>query len=138
MRTLTLSVLMGVLAIAASAPNFSGKWALEVPGRGGQMRRTILILNQVGNVVTGSLPATPGRSSASPTHTEIWDGKVDGDTISFYIWEGREQVAKVFYKGTLSGDQITFTVTGGAVSYNSRGEPNPPAKPRQVTAKRTH
>lgn len=138
MIRLILSALSGVLTIAASSPNFSGKWVLEVPGPSRQVRQTILILNQVGNVVTGSVLPTHGRSSASPAHTEIWDGKADGDTISFYIWEGRDQVAKVFYKGRLSGDQITFTVTGGAVSYNFRGQPNPPAKPRQVTAKRTH
>lgn len=134
--TRTVLVMMGAFAITASAANFSGKWALQVPDRGPQMREVILVLNQVGSEVTGYLPAGPGRSSGSPGHSEIWEGKAEGDTISFYMWAGRDQVAKIIYKGKMVGEQITFTVTGSAPSYNFRGELNPPAAPRQVTAKR--
>ncbi len=137
MKTLMLGILMGGLAIAASAPNFSGKWVLEVPGSGDRTEQVVLILNQVGGEVTGHLPpASPRGYSASPTHTEIWGGKAEGDTISFYVWDGRDQVAKVFYKGEMTGDEIVFEVTGGAVTYNSRGEPNPAPGPRQVKARR--
>lgn len=133
---ITLMLLMGALTVTAFGANFSGKWAIQIPDRNNQLREVILILNQVGDEVTGQFPATPGRGFASPTHTEIWDGKAEGETISFYIWDGRDQVAKVFYKGEMSGDQIAFSVTGSAPTYNFRGELNPPAKPRQVTAKR--
>ena len=127
-----------MIASVAPAANFSGKWALEVPDRGAQMRKVILVLNQVGGEVTGYLPAAPGRSSASPTHTDVWGGKAEGDAISFYIWAGRDQVAKVYYKGKMAGDEIVFTVTGGAPNFNFRGELEKPAEPRQITARRVN
>jgi hypothetical protein len=49
---------------------------------------------------------------------EIWGGKVEGNSVSFYVWTGTDQPAKTLYRGTLSqsGDEIVFTVTraGGA------------------------
>ena len=73
--------------------------------------------------------------SASPTHNEILDGKVEGDTLTFYVWTGLDRPMKAYYKGTLSGEEIKFTVTGGA----QRGSAGPDAgqqEPRQITAKR--
>jgi hypothetical protein len=137
MKTLILIVAVAaILATAAPTANFSGKWAIDVPGRAGQAQQRTLILNQVGTEVTGLVAMGRGSSSGSPAGTEIYDGKAEGDTISFYVWEGRDQMAKVMYKGTLSAEQITFTVTGGPPSYNPRGDRVPPRPPQQVTAKR--
>jgi hypothetical protein len=133
MKTLVLSALFGAVALAASAVNLSGKWAIQATGRGGP---TILVLNQVGDEVAGNITAALGGSSGSPVSTEIIDGKVEGSTITFYVWQGRDQMAKVMYKGLMSGEEIAFTVTGGPPSYNFRGERNTPPEPVKVTAKR--
>ena len=110
MRSLIFSLLL--------VANFSGKWVIEQP-------QTTLILNQVGNEVTGSISARTDSSNASPADTEILDGVVEGDTISFYVWTGADRPVKSFYKGTMSGDEIKFTVTSG------------PGAPQHLTARRS-
>jgi len=137
MRLLLLSFLLSVGAPSAPAVNFSGKWVMEGANRGpGPMQQpTVLILNQVGNEVTGSIPSRNFAASASPTHTEILDGKVEGEILTFYVWTGLDRPVKAYYKGALSGEEIKFTVTGGA----QRGPAGPGAgqqEPRQITAKR--
>ena len=127
------------LAVAASTVNFSGKWAIQVPGRGAQMQPTILVLNHVGNEVTGTV--TPagrggGGSGAPATGREILGGKVEGDTISFYVWAGSDRPSKTTYKGTISGDEIAFTVAGGG-GGGGMGGGRGQTGPQQVTAKRT-
>ena len=118
MRSLAIVLLAGAAAFAQPAVNFSGKWTIDNPGGrgGGRGGPQILTLNQVGSDVTGEL-GTGGRDggSAAPVNNEIWDGKVTGDTISFYLWRGSDRPAKMFYKGQLNaaGDAITFTITGG-------------------------
>jgi hypothetical protein len=110
----------GLFLIAAgmlSAANFSGKWVLgsgagAAPGRGGA---TILNLFQVGNQVTGVISVRATGGSNSPVNDEVWGGKVEGDTLSFYVWTGSDQPAKTTYTGKMSpsGDEIVFTVAGG-------------------------
>ncbi|WP_263418250.1 hypothetical protein [Terriglobus albidus] len=56
---------------------------------------------------------------------EVFDAKVDGDTISFYVWRGSDQPAKQYYKGTMTEDEIQFTVTGGPASTGNFGPPAP-------------
>jgi len=83
MRMLKSTVLLGMLAVATSAANivaaqgvnFSGKWMIEAPGRGGQVQRTILVLNQVGTEVDGTITARIDAGTGSPSNTEILDGK---------------------------------------------------------------
>jgi hypothetical protein len=137
MSLLILIVLPSVNALSAQTVNFSGKWVIEGPSRG-QMRQPtaiVLILNQVGNEVTGSISAGNSAASASPTHTEILDGKVEGDTLTFYVWTGMDRPVKAYYKGTLAGEEIKFTVTGGA-QRGSAGSGATQQEPRQLTAKR--
>jgi hypothetical protein len=143
MKALLLGLLSVGLLIAASV-NVSGKWAVQAaPAAGGgtqQAQLMYLNLNQIGTVVRGQLVSSNPRSSsaASPIHTDVWDGKVEGDAITFYVWAGRDQVVKTYYKGVISGEQITFTVTGSAPSFNFRGELNTPAPSRTVVAKRSY
>ena len=139
MKTLTLSLLLGLFTLAASDSNFSGKWVIDAANRGPMRQSTTLILNQTGNEVTGSISSRIDEGSASPVYTEILDGKVDGDTIRFYVWTGLDRPVKAHYEGTLSGEEIKFTVTGGAPE--SGGLAGPSAVPgqsaqRQITAKR--
>ena len=135
MRLLLLSFLLSVGVLSAPAVNFSGKWVMEGANRGPTRQPTVLILNQVGNEVTGSISSGNFAASASPTHNEVLDGKVEGDTLAFYVWTGLDRPVKAYYKGTLAGEEIKFTVTGGA----QRGSAGPGAgqqEPRQITAKR--
>ncbi len=143
MRTLLLGVLLGAITFAASGVNYSGKWAIQGAGRGGQ---TILVLNQVGKEVTGTLGARVDAGAGTPVGTEVLAGTVEGDTISFYVWSGRDQPIRTYYKGTMSGeDTITFTVTSSQAAQASGGQARGGVQatgggrggPQEVTAKRT-
>ena len=138
MKPMLLGCLLCMFAAAASAENFSGKWAIASPGRYGGTQKTILVLNQVGGDLEGSL--TPGATGGdgSPINVEILDGKVQGETITFYVWSGRDRPQKTFYEGKMSGDQIAFTVTGGPAGPAGGAPPGgAQTGPRQVVAKRT-
>ena len=119
MRKFSLLLLFcaGVLLWAQSV-NFSGRWAMP-GGRGGQ---TILTLNQVGNEVSGGF-AAPARNggTGAPVNQELLDGKVNGNVITFYVWTGNDVPAKQMYKGTMSGDQITWEITGGPARGGATG-----------------
>lgn len=135
---LLLCLLLAIAPLSVWAANFSGQWAIQIPrpGRASQMETLYLTLNQVGNTVSGHLRAAVPPYSGSPLNTEIWDGKAEGDNISFYVWSGQDRPAKVYYQGVLSGEEIRFTITGGAPSFNIRGELNPPPPPRKGIARR--
>jgi len=77
MRTLVLGVLLGAITFAASGVNYSGKWAIQGAGRGGQ---TILVLNQVGKEVTGTLGARVDVGAGTPVGTEVLGGPGVSDT----------------------------------------------------------
>jgi hypothetical protein len=144
MRALLWTVIATAVTIAQSNGNFSGKWQIEGPtgrgaGRGGPQ---ILTLNQVDNEVTGEL--TSGRGNAgttAPVNNEIWDGKVSGNSLTFYVWRGNDRPAKVLYQGELNsaGDQITFQVSGGPSGRGGGTGTTPagaPTQPAPVIAKR--
>jgi hypothetical protein len=152
LRTLLLTVAVAAVAagvtFAQTAVNFSGRWQFEGGGGrgGGRGGSQVLILNHVGREVTGELTGgRGGGGSTAPVNNEIYDGKVDGSSISFYVWRGSDRPAKTFYKGTLNatGDEISFTVTGpsrggGAVgAARAGGPPGAPAEsPAPVIARR--
>jgi hypothetical protein len=128
-------ILVAALTLALAAqvmPNVSGKWVIQGGGRRGP--GPTLTLNQVGSEVTGELVGGGGGGggSAAPINNEIFDGKIENGTLSFYVWRGTDQPYKTVYKGTLNaaGDEITFTVTGAPARAGS------PATPQTITAKR--
>jgi hypothetical protein len=131
------AILFALLLAVGQAANFSGKWSVPQPGRNGARINSVLTINQAGSTVSGTLSSgRPDGGAGSSVSTEIFGGKVEGDTITFYIWRGTDRPAKQFYKGVMIGDEINFTVTGGPapaiVSPNaSRSE-----SAFQVTAKR--
>jgi hypothetical protein len=118
MKLYTSIMLMLCAGFGLDAANFSGKWALPA-GRGGA--QTILMLNQVGNEVVGTLSARGDVGTGAPVNQEILDGKADGDVITFYVWTGNDVPAKQMYKGTMSGDEITFEITGGPARRGGGG-----------------
>ncbi len=97
-----LVLLSCLLAIAAFAADATGKWSAEVPGRGGQTRQITMNLKADGAKLTGTLGGPQGD-------TEITNGKVDGDTISFTVTrEFQGNSVKLNYTGKVSGDEIKF------------------------------
>lgn len=99
---LRLFVLSSVLAFAAYAADVTGKWAAEAPGRGGQMQQITFNLKADGATLTGTVSGARGES-------DISDGKVDGDTISFsVVREFQGNSFKMNYTGKLAGDAIQF------------------------------
>ena len=104
MRTLFLTALLGIFALAVSAADVTGKWTAQVPGRGGNMQNNTFVFKADGAKLTGTLEG--GRGGP----VEITDGKIDGENISFTVvrnFNGNE--IKLNYKGQVSGSEIKFT-----------------------------
>lgn len=123
MKIIAMLLAIAAFAVTVGAQNFSGHWAIEMPGRGGQVQKTPLDLNQNGSVVTGTLGAQQNPGAAAPAGTQIWGGKAEGNTVTFYVWRGSDQPWKQTYTGTMNGDQITFTITGSPRSNNNSSAP---------------
>jgi len=124
-KLITTGLLFGLLSVVALAADVSGKWTAQVPGRGGQTRELTFTFKVDGNTLTGTVSGPRGDS-------EISDGKIDGDTISFtQTMEFNGNTMKILYKGTVSGDEIKFTRTreGGFQGRKGGG-------PTEFTAKR--
>jgi hypothetical protein len=102
-RKLGLTVLFFALgSVAALAADFNGKWTAEVQGRMGTQTLTF-DFHVDGSTLTGKITTPRGDS-------DITDGKVDGDNISFtqkLSFNGRDMV--INYKGTADGGTIKFT-----------------------------
>jgi hypothetical protein len=98
-----LILLSCALALAAFAADVTGKWTYEMQGRNGAMTGTIN-LKADGSTLTGTVSGRGGD-------TEISDGKIDGDNVSFTVvreMNGNKVTMK--YTGTVSGDGIKFKV----------------------------
>jgi hypothetical protein len=86
------------------------------------------------------LSASRDFGSASPVNDAIWGGKVDGNTIAFYVWRGSDRPWKQAYEGKLSGDQIMFTVTDAphmTISFSGPTGATTENASIQVTAKQS-
>jgi len=140
-------VLLGLLAMAAPAQNFSGKWTYSAQ-TGRRATTRVLVLSQVGNEVTGTITPQTNGWTTGPFDGTIHGGKVDEDgTITFHVWFLRDEPVPQVFEGRMSpdGEEITFTVTTGegyppplVKSLIPRGERNAAwPEPFQVTAKRT-
>src|SRR6516165_6554568 len=102
-----------VFAFAVMAADVSGKWTYEQPGRGGNPGRPVTItLKQDGMKLTGSVPGMGRGGDNPPPPTEITDGKVDGNNISFTVkreFNGNTMIQK--FEGTVDGDQMKLKIT---------------------------
>ena len=118
-----------VFTFAVMAADVSGKWTFEQPGRGGGPGRPVTItLKQDGNKLTGSVPGMGRGGDNPPPPSEIMDGKVDGNNVSFTVkreFNGNTMVTK--YEGTVNGDEMKLKIT--------RDTQNGPMT-NEVTAKR--
>jgi hypothetical protein len=114
-------VSLGILADARAEDqksDASGTWTWTTRGRqGGPDRKITAKLKVAGDKITGTV-SSPGRDGGT-TDTEITDGKVKGDEVSFST--SREVNGnKITYKysGKLSGDTIK-----GKMEFERNGEP---------------
>ncbi|HEY1767717.1 MAG TPA: hypothetical protein VGG26_08680 [Terracidiphilus sp.] len=107
MRKLGLAVLFLALgSVAALAADLNGKWTAEVQGRMGAQTITF-DFHVDGSTLTGKVTTPRGD-------TDITDGKVDGDNISFtqkLSFNGND--VTINYAGKADGDTIKFTRTVG-------------------------
>ena len=118
---LRLVLLSSLLAVAAFAADVTGKWAADVPGRGGNTQKVTMDLKADGDKLTGSISNPQGE-------TAISDGKVSGDTVTFTVTrEMQGNTMKMNYTGKVSGDEIKFSV----VREGGQGQA------REFTAKRS-
>jgi hypothetical protein len=118
----------------------TGTWTWTMQPRGGQggdapqPRKITLKLKAEGEKLTGSVTSPFGRrggqggDAQQPTPTEISDGKVKGDEVSFSVvreFNGNKFTQK--YSGKLDGDTIK-----GKIAFERNGE----AQSRDWEAKR--
>ena len=124
----TLGFLLGSLTLTALAADVSGKWVAQMAGRDGQTHEATFTFKADGEALTGTISGPRGD-------TEISDGKISGDEISFsQTMEFNGNQMKILYKGTVSGDQITFTRMREGSGGGGGGKKG--GGPMQFTAKR--
>src|ERR1035438_2175339 len=98
--------------------------------KGAQGRPMTITLKADGAKLTGSIPGFGRGGDEAPPPTEISNGKVDGNNVSFEVtreFNGNSMTTK--YEGTMSGDELKLKIT--SPSYNG-GDP----RVTEVTAKR--
>jgi hypothetical protein len=124
-KLLFVVAVLCVMTLAVYAADVSGKWTFEQQGRNGATTVT-LNLKADGSKLTGTLDGGRGEP------TEISEGHVDGNSISFSVkrsFNGNDMVTP--YKGIINDDgstlKLEFTRAG-----RGGGEPTPVT----VTAKR--
>ncbi len=107
MRKLALAALFLALgSITALAADFNGKWTGDVTTPRGTQTLTF-DFHVDGTTLTGKISSPRGDS-------DIAEGKVDGDTITFtqvLNFNGNEM--KIVYEGKADGATIKFTRTMG-------------------------
>jgi hypothetical protein len=101
--TLRFVGLIAILAVVLSAAEVTGTWKGSFDFNGTAVPLTFN-LKAASDGLTGNIEGLPN------TPTEIHDGKLDGDTITFWInTDYQGQTYKLVYKGKVAGDEIKFT-----------------------------
>lgn len=112
-KLLFVTTILLVIAIGAFAADVSGKWTYEQAGRnGGPARQVTITLKQDGSTLTGSVPGFARGGGEAPPPTQITNGKVEGDKVSFEVKRemgGNTMVTK--YEGTVAGDEMKLKMT---------------------------
>ena len=109
---------LALLSVPAWAADVAGKWTAQAQGAD-----ITITLKVDGTALTGTLD----NSMAGPT--DIKDGKIEGDTVSFYVVRKiNENDMKITWTGKVAGDEIKFTrkTEGGMGGGN----------PEEIVAKR--
>ena len=102
-RTTALFGLLALFAALLCAAEVNGKWTGEM--QGGEGRKLTFDFKTDGGKLNGTVTGLIDKV------LEIQDGKLDGDTVSFWVmseWQGSP--VKLVYKGTASANEIHFTM----------------------------
>ena len=117
MRLLAFFGLLSLLTLTATAADISGTWkGTAERGPNGPMERTF-VFKVDGNKLTGE------TTSSLLGKSEIIDGKIDGNNISFSITARyQDNEVRINYDGKVRGKEITLTanVAGVDQSYEWR------------------
>jgi hypothetical protein len=131
-KKLSLAILVLVLGtVTALAADFNGKWTAEVQGRMG-LQTITFDFHVDGSTLTGKITTPRGE-------TDITNGKVDGDNITFdQVMNFNGNSFTTNYQGTADGaDSIKFTRTfGGGGGQGGGGQGGGGRPPQEFTAKR--
>jgi len=93
-----------VATLTMMAADATGKWTAEMQGRNGNTQTVTMNLKADGNALTGTVSGRMGD-------TDISNGKVDGDNVTFdVVREFNGNKMTQHYAGTLDGDTIHFTI----------------------------
>ncbi|MGA9063572.1 MAG: hypothetical protein WB341_18155 [Terracidiphilus sp.] len=108
MKKLGTTILFFALGtVTALAADFNGKWTADVQGRNGNTQTITFEFHVDGTTLTGTITTPRGG-------TDISNGKVDGDNISFdQVMNFNGNSITISYRGTADGDTIKFTRTFG-------------------------
>src|SRR5690348_11022428 len=113
----SVAMLACLMVTSAFAADVDGKWTASMPGRQGNTMEVTFVFKADGNTLTGTMSNPRGES-------EIKDGKIDGNNISFnQTFERGGNSMTIVYKGKVSGDTIEFTreMQGGEGKGGGRG-----------------
>ena len=103
-RMCAATLLLVAVCLAAFAADFNGVWTAAIDSQVGVQNYTFTFKVE-GEKLTGK-----AKSQFANSETEITEGVVKGDDISFVEnlnYEGMP--LKIAYKGKISGDEIKFT-----------------------------
>ncbi|MBM3840826.1 MAG: hypothetical protein FJ398_23285 [Verrucomicrobia bacterium] len=116
-----ISVATFALTSTAKAADVNGTWKWSQQGRqGSDPVQITLKLKAEGEKVTGSL-SRPGRDGGAARETEIKDGKLKGDELTFVVTQERGgNTFTTKYNGKISGDSIKGKIELPGRDGNSR------------------
>ncbi|HEX4227777.1 MAG TPA: hypothetical protein VHZ07_03845 [Bryobacteraceae bacterium] len=130
MKLLRIALTGCLLAAMVWAADVTGKWTAQMQGRNGT-QEVSMNLKADGDKLTGTMGGRMGD-------TDISNGKIDGDTISFdVVREFNGNSMTMHYTGKVSGDEIHFTVArAGGEGGNGGGGGRFGGRNREFTATR--
>jgi len=103
-RSVTAVALMALSAFLLVAADPAGTWKGSLDFNGTAVPLTFNLKTD-GAAVTGTIDGLPTEATA------IKEGKVDGDSITFWCMTDYQGMPiKLVYKGKIAGDQISFTM----------------------------
>jgi|SRR5580658_8712484 hypothetical protein len=110
-RLLFIGTILCITTFALMAADVSGKWTFEQAGRNGNTTTTTLTLHVDGGKLTGTV-SRPGRGGQGTMDTQISEGTVSGNTITFKTSQDFQGTAFVTsYSGALDGDALKLDIT---------------------------
>jgi hypothetical protein len=104
-----LLTLFAAFVLTASAADIAGTWKASIETPNGTLESTFAFKVD-GSTLTGTV------TSQQMGETQISDGKVDGDMVSFAVKRSTPDGEFVItYKGKVSGDEMKLTVNIAAI-----------------------